>query len=183
MKNTIRKTQHDQRTFVTANRNGLSLAEVVASTLLVSVIMIGALNSLGAVVRGRLATGDAGYAKQLANQLMAEIMETEYQEPVDPPLFGREGAESSSVRTLWDDVDDYHLCSFSPPTSRTGTKLANTTGWQREVTVEFVSVTNPATVVGTDSGLKRVTVIVRRNGTILARAVALRSDKFKRLGP
>ncbi len=159
-------------------RAGLSLVEVVVSTMLVSVVLIGALECVGGVIRGRMMTGDHCKAQQLADQLMAEIVEHAFQEPVDAPVFGRESSESGGVRTEWDDVDDYHQWTATPPEDRMGIALPNSTGWQREVQVEWVDPANPSAVVGIGLGLKRITVTVRRNGIALAQQVALRSDEY-----
>ena len=106
-------------------RAGLSLVEVVVSTMLVGLVLVGALKGVGAVIRGRVGTSDSGFGKHLASQLMAEIMENDYLEPVDPPTFGRETSESGGNRTDWDDVDDYHLWGSRPPTDRLGMALPN----------------------------------------------------------
>ncbi|OYW18935.1 MAG: hypothetical protein B7Z55_09750 [Planctomycetales bacterium 12-60-4] len=97
------------------------------------------------------------------------------------PLFGPELGEpavATGPRTLYDDVDDYHGWSRSPPQSRNGTPMSDLTGWQRSVAVEFVNPSNPGSVALLDQGIKRVTVTVRRNGVTLATSVALRSDKY-----
>ena len=109
---------------------------------------------------------------------MAEILENDYQEPIDAPVFGCESPESGTVRTQWDDVDDYHLWSASPPEDRSETAFPNLAVWQRDVLVEWVDPYNPANTVGTDQGVKRITVTLQRDGEIVAREVALRSDKY-----
>jgi hypothetical protein len=154
------------------------MVEVVVSALLVGVVLIGAMDCVGAVIRGRLGVGNSGKAAQLLRQLMSEILEQDYLEPFDPPAFGLESPESTTVRIDWDDVDDYHLWSASPPQDRSGTPLSNLTGWQREVSVEWVDPSNPATTVVSDQGVKRITVTVRRDGNILAQETALRTDKY-----
>lgn len=153
------------------------MVEVVISTMLVGVVLVGALTCVASVTVGRGSSSDAGKANQLASQLMAEIMACRYKEPIETPVFGREASESSTSRTNWDDVDDYHGWSASPPQDRNGNPLQNSAGWQREVVVEWIDVTNPSVVSGTDQGVKRITVTVRRDGAVLARAVALRGDK------
>ena len=47
------------------------------------------MNSVGAILRGRIQTGDSANATYLASQLMAEIMAQDYQEPNDPPVTAR----------------------------------------------------------------------------------------------
>lgn len=168
------------RTRVSRRRPGMTLVEVVMCTLLVSVVLVGAMNMLGAVVRGRVTTSDTARAQQMAQQLMAEILNTAYGDD-SLPVFGRELLEQldlSGTRNGFDDVDDYHGWSSSPPESRDGTALANSAGWRHAVTVELVNPANPSATAGSDGGVKRVTVSVDRGGSVLARLVALRSDRF-----
>jgi hypothetical protein len=87
----------------TSKRAGLSLVEVAISNIFVGVLLVGAMNSVGAVIRGRLGAGDAGNAEQLLRQPLSEIVELDYREPVDPPLFRTESPESGTDRTDWDD--------------------------------------------------------------------------------
>ena len=75
-------------------------------------------------------------------------------------------------------MDDYHLWSASPPQDRNGLPLPNVANWQRDVAVEWVDSSNPSITVGSDQGVKRITVTVRRNGQIVAQDFVLRSDKM-----
>jgi hypothetical protein len=154
------------------------LIEVVISTLLVGLVVTGALHSVGAVVRGRMHAGDAGKAEHLAAQLMAEILPKAYRDPDGLALFGLELGENPSVRTQWDDVDDYHLLSSSPPKDANGTPLLESSGWERSVVVEWVNPQNPALPSLTGQGVKRITVTVKRDGTVLAKHSALRSIDY-----
>ncbi|MCA9069581.1 MAG: hypothetical protein KDA84_11690 [Planctomycetaceae bacterium] len=166
-----------QRTTRPAPRSGLSLIEVVISTLLVGLVIVGALKAVGAITRGQMLAGDQGMAENLADQLLAEILAMDYIESTETPVFGTEASESSTVRTNWDDVDDFHLWNASPPQHSYGVALPNTDGWQRDVIVEWVNPDDPSQTVVSDQGLKRITVTVLRNGEVLARAAALRSDQ------
>jgi type II secretory pathway pseudopilin PulG len=158
-------------------RRGLSLVEVVFATMLVGVVLVGAMDLLGSVIRGRTSTADAAQAEQLAQQLMVEILNTAYQDDT-LPLFGPELDETLGLRSTYDDVDDYH--NWSPPSllGLDDNPVVNSTGWQREVTVEWVNPANPALTSLTDLGLKRITVTVKHDGQVVTRLVALRSDKY-----
>ncbi|QDU40151.1 hypothetical protein Mal4_45060 [Maioricimonas rarisocia] len=161
------------------NRSGLSLIEVVVSTMLVALVLIGALRCFGAVLRSRTNTADTMRARLLGRQLLTEILNGEYVDPGAVPLFGPEAGEplvTAGPRSGWNDVDDYHLWSGSPPQDRNGVPLPNLAGWQRDVAVEWVDPASPENVSLTDQGVKRITVVVSRSGTTLATAVGLRSD-------
>lgn len=161
-------------------RGGLTLIEVVFSTMLVGVVLVGAMDLLGAVIRGRTSTADAAKAENLAHQLMTEILNTDYKDDT-LPLFGTEVGELVGNRSGYDDVDDYHSLSQLPPLGLDGSPLVNSTGWQWEVTVEWVTPANPAVTSLTDQGLKRITVTVKHDGQVITRLVGLRSDKY--IGP
>ncbi len=162
-------------------RAGLTLLEVVMSTLLVSLVLLSALNCVGAVVRSRTSISDQLKAQMLGEQLLSEILPTAYKDEGGLPLFGPElGEPATNVgpRSGYDDVDDFHLWNHGPPVTRTGATLPNLSGWGRSVTVEWVARANPASTSLTDQGVKRITVTVSRHGTQLAACVCLRTDKY-----
>jgi len=169
------KSQRSQRKL--CRRRGLSIIEVVVSTLLVGVVLVGALRCVGAVITGQVYNGDSVRATLLAHDLMAEILSNAYLDPGASPIFGAEPGEPGQ-RELFDDVDDYHGWSASPPEGRTGVAYPALTDWQRDVTVEWVQRNDPALVSAIDQGVKRVTVTVSRNGEVLSRLVALRSNMY-----
>ena len=158
-------------------RRGLSLVEVVVSTMLVGLVLVSAMKCLGGVIRGRMSTSDSGRGEQLAQQLLTEIFNTDYEDGGGSPVFGREPNEfTGSNRSDFDDVDDFHNWTAAPPEDRNGNAVFNTSGWQRDVTVQLVDPADPATVSGTDQGLKRITVTVRHDGLVVTELVTLRSD-------
>lgn len=160
-----------------SRRAGLSLLEVVMSTLMVGIVLVGAMNLLGAAVKGRTTTADQARAEQLAQRLMTEVLSNGYEEP-DVVLLGIDAGETSLGRWFFDDVDDYDGLNVSPLENRVGQALTNTTGWRQTVEVDFVTVANPAVTTNTDEGLKRITVTIYRGAAVAARLVALRSDRY-----
>ena len=156
---------------------GLTLVEVSISTLLVGLVLVASLRSVGHTIRSRSSTSDAARAQTVAEALLAEVLNEDYEEPLDTPVFGPEAGEVSGDRSLFDDVDDYHGWSSRPPTERLGSPLANLTDWQRDVVVEYVQPGDPTSRTGVDTGVKRVTVTVHLGGLTLAESVGLRSDK------
>ncbi len=160
-------------------RRGLSLAEVVVSTMLVGLVLVGAMKCLGGVIRGRMSTSDSARGEQLAQQLLTEILNTDYEDAGGSPVFGPEPGETTgNNRSDYDDVDDFHNWTAAPPEDRDGNVVVNASGWQRDVTVELVDPADPATVSGTDEGLKRITITVQQNGQVVSTLVALRSNKY-----
>lgn len=166
---------------VRRQRPGLTLLEVVMSTLLVSFVLISALNCVGAVIRSRTSISDRLKAQLLGEQLLSEILLTAYKDEGALPLFGPElGEPATNVgpRSEYDDVDDFHQWNRSPPVTRAGVVIPNLTGWRRTVNVTWVSRSNPANGSLTDQGVKRITVTVSRNEIPLATCVALRSERY-----
>lgn len=178
----IRIRRRSSRTAQSESRTGLSLVEVVVSTLLVGLVLAGAMQCLGGVLRGRTNAADAARAQHLAQQLMAEIVAQPYKDSSWLSYFGRELDElliSDGSRKRFDDVDDYVGWSSSPPEDQRGNDLPNLSGWRREATVAWVYPSDPATVSPTDRGVKRITVTVRRDGKTLATLVALRAEEYE----
>ncbi|MEZ6048366.1 MAG: PKD domain-containing protein [Planctomycetaceae bacterium] len=156
-------TSQSKRERASVTRAGLSLLEVTMSTLLVSILLVSALQTVGASFRAEFYTAQQTQAILFAEDLLSEIIQMEYEEPDDAVSFGREADEGAASRETWDDVDDYHLWSSSPLKYQDGTTIPDTELWKREVTVEFVEADNPETVSNSDEGLKRITVTVSRD--------------------
>lgn len=158
-------------------RAGITLAEVVVCTLLVGLLLIGSLETLGQLVRSRQISSDKARATQLAMQLLVECVDKEYVESGGAPFLGMDAGENTGDRLLFDDVDDFDLWNAAPPQSKDGTALPNLPGWQRDVAVDWVELSDPTVISATDQGVKRITVVVRKDGDVFAEAVALRSDQ------
>ncbi len=149
-----------RKTSPTAARYGFTLIEATMAIVIVSVMLVTALHTFGSLARGRQIVSNRYSASGLASQLMSEILQNRYDEPNETFAFGPETSETGETRANFDDVDDYHGWSASPPQEMDGTVISGLTGWQRSVTVEYVNHDNPDTTVGTDLGLKRITVSV-----------------------
>ncbi len=146
--------------FAKQRRNGISLVEAVISMVIVSVMIVAALRAVGSVARGQRVQTWQRHGPALARQLMSEILPCRYSDPDETPIFGPENSEGSSDRLDFDDVDDYHGWSSAPPESKDGTALSDMSGWSRTVTVEYVDPDDISIVIGTDEGLKRITITV-----------------------
>ncbi len=155
---------------------GFRLVEATVSILLVGGLLVLSLDLVGASATGQKNMGDHGRARLLALGLMSEILAQFYEEPDDTPIFGRESSETGGSRPDYDDVDDYHDWSASPPETRDGTAMTDLTGWERAVTVEYVEPADLTTTSVTDTGVKRITVSVSYNNNELATMVAVRTN-------
>jgi Tfp pilus assembly protein PilV len=159
-------------------RCGLTLVEVVMSTLIVGVMTVAALNALGAATQSGATAGERAIAYGLADDLMAEILQSAYSDPDETPEFGPEDGEDASTRADFDDVDDFNGWNSLPPESRDGTALADRANWRRRVVVTHVVPTNPsqATSGNADQGAKRIRVIVEYKGVVIIEQYAVRTD-------
>lgn len=158
-----------------SGRRGLTLVEMVISIAIVGVMLVAALNTVGAAKLGAQTTGDHAKGTLLAQQLMAEILRQSYEEQVDTVAFGREMSESSMSRANFDDVDDYDGWSASPPQYLDGSVIPDLAGWGRQVSVTWGDPSNlkQAAVVETD--VKLITVTVTHDDRVVGSLNAIRT--------
>ena len=154
---------------------GFSLIEAAISIVIVGGLLVAALTTVAQSSRGLQRTGEKARGTMLAQQLMAEILLQDYEEPVDTPGFGRESSESGGDRTAYDDVDDYNGWSSSPPEYKDGKQFADLNGWERSVAVVRVNPSSVNVAIGSDQGVKRITVAVTYNGLEVASLTAVRT--------
>ena len=149
------------------------------ATFIAGVMLVAALRTVGASVRGRIDMANRERAVLLAQQLMAEILQADYAEPDESDVFGPEATETGGTRAAFDDVDDYHGWTASPPEAKDGTPLADRDDWERSVTVEWVNANLLTQAIAIDAGVKRITVTVRRGGHDYASLVTVRSQAWQ----
>jgi type II secretory pathway pseudopilin PulG len=157
-------------------RRALSLIEVVASTLIVGVMAVAALNSLGAATRSSNSIGNRAVALGLADELMAEILQAAYREPSGASGMGPDTGETSGPRSAFDDVDDYQGWNQSPPQYRDGTAMPDRADWRHRVEVTRVGPSDPSQTAGSEQGAKRIRVTIEYRDQVYAELVAVRTD-------
>jgi MSHA pilin protein MshD len=163
------------QTFCLKHR-GLSLVEVVISTLVVGVMLVAALDALGAVFRSQRLNAARLTGPGLARELMGEILSLPYEDPESPGgSLGRESGESGGDRADFDDVDDYNSWNDDPQT-KDGVEYPDYTDWEQKVAVNWVSPANLDTFLSGDQGLKKITVVVTDPDGKTTTLVALRSN-------
>ncbi len=165
---------------------GFTLVEAAISIVLVSVLLVAALNTMGAAKLGQCNTLARGRAHLLAEDLMAEIMRQSYADPesvgfvdlTDPSIIPSglttDPGESSSSRADFDDVDDYHGWTATPPEQKDGTTIPNLTGWTRGVGIERLDPATHLLAPASELGLKRITVGVAHDGVLVTKLVAFK---------
>ena len=157
---------------------GFTLVEAVISIVLVGVLLVAAINTLGATAVSKRNIEHQALGYTLAADLMAEILSQAYEEPDDTPDFGRESGESGGGRVDWDDVDDYESWSATPPETKDEEPLDGYDQWTRSVEVAFVQTSMLNNEVGVETGVKRITVTASFNGVPAAELVAIRTQAW-----
>lgn len=147
-------------------RRGLTLIEVIISTMLTGVVMLAALNSLGAASRASLSSSQRAQATALASDLMNEVMGQAYLDPDGSPTFGPETGESTATRADFDDIDDYAGWNASPPQDIAGNDSPMGSDWRREVAVVHANPDDTRTALDDtdDQGVKRIKITIKHKG-------------------
>jgi type II secretory pathway pseudopilin PulG len=152
------------------------LVEAVCSLLIVAVLLTAALTAVAASLKARQGASRQVRAKKLAEELLAEALTQRYREPGATGLLGIDVGEILSTgRSGFDDVDDYHGWTESPPRTPAGLPMPGLDGWTRSVEVSWVDPADLTQPRSAETGVKRVTVRVSCNdrplyvlGSILA---------------
>lgn len=143
------------------NRTGLSIVEVVISTLLVGMVVVGSLSMLGASVRSREYSSDMAKGPLLADAMLAEIMSMPYYDPDSGSGSNNTNTgELSATRADFDDVGDYDDWSTSTVQDRFGNALSEYAGWSRSVKVDWGNQLTAGSWSLWDTGAKRILVTV-----------------------
>ena len=157
-----------------------SLVEAVVSITIVSVMLVAALNSVGAARTGQYKIAERSRGLLLAQDLLAEILQHGYTDPEDGvnSFTLRAAKVGNGSRILWLDVDDFDGWSASPPQRADGTEMSDLQEWERTVEVVWVDPWNLSQTAGENRGIKRITVTVTHNGKPVASLFAFRTDKW-----
>lgn len=161
-------------------RRAFSLVEATLSMLIIGGLMVATLSALGAAAMTQRIGAERVRGAMLAQDLLSEILLQPYEDPDRPGEFGpSDDAVTAGDRTLFNSVCAYHGWSASPPQLRSGATISGLEGWRRSVVVERLHPNDLRTVVGSDTGIKRITVLVERDGKPVARLITLRTAAWQ----
>jgi len=168
----------------TQSRRAVTLAETVVSTLLIGFVLISTLQIVGPMARSTTVHADRLVAANLANELAEEISTKFFIDPsaIGVDLLGVDANESAANRSSFDDIDDFHNWSSSPPRLSSGDPLLTLDGWTRSVVVAHATMADPSVDSATNTGLKRITITVSKNGTQLTQITTLHSQTADEMG-
>jgi MSHA pilin protein MshD len=155
------------------SRRGTSLIELTVATLLVGVLLCAVLTATGQALLAQRKSADRVAGQQLAETLLAEVLAKPYADPTGGlSILGLDLLEVLLQEASYDDADDYHGHSETPPNAADGVAIPGYLGWSRSVAVIWVDAATLAPV-GTESGVKRVTVTVTAPGGATSIATGL----------
>lgn len=160
----------------------MTLVEVIVSMLLLTAVLGGALSAVTLSARGQNSTSDALTARMLAADLLEVICDFPYDDPADNTEFDVGGDEVDADKTTFDDLDDFHGWTETPPSRMNGTAIPGASAWTRTVTVEWVDPLSPSTTSGSESGAKLVTITVERAGATYASMSRVRTRALDATG-
>ena len=138
-------------------RRGFTMAEVIASTILVGVVLVAALQSLEYSTQLDLQLRTKFDGPVLADMLLAEIVALPFEDPDGGTSIGPDTGETTGTRSEFDDVDDYHRWSLAPA-SKSGVPLVGYESWTVSVAVQHCDPTTGQPWSSGASGLKRIVV-------------------------
>jgi hypothetical protein len=160
-------------------RRGISMIEVIASTLIVATILLVSLTASSNLMRNQTVANAGVEGQLLACHFLDEVTSLRFEDPGLNRVFGREADESAALRTTLDDVDDYHGLVLSPPTDRQGVLLSGYVGWSVAWTVSPADTTPVGfvDVVNVEAPLRQVCVVCTSpTGTVTnAKAIVSRT--------
>ncbi len=164
--------------FPATRSRGFTMVETAVSTLLVGLLLVGALRTAGSSMLAQNQSMRRAQAAALADSLMTDILGKSYMEPgATASAITRESGESSTSKVSYDDVDDFNQWQEQPPQAADGTALSNLSGWKRKVLVSWVSVSGTTIAsTSTESNIKQVTVQVFFNGALVLTRISLATN-------
>jgi len=156
---------------------GFSLIETIIAIGILSVMYVAALNAVGSSRLAQQTIADNRRGFELAQELLAEVLQQNYWDPTALSGLGPDAGESATThRTSFDDVDDYANLIETTIKTRDGTAIPNLTNWNRFVYVVWVSPNNLDQVSGGETGAKRIVVGVTYKGKTVAWLDAIRAN-------
>lgn len=177
----------NRRSTTGVRRRCFTLLEVVMSSIVVALMLVGAMNAATAARALTTTTNERAAAWRLAEDLASEVATA----PIDPMhanfvldlteftanlLRTVASIDADSPRADFPTIDYYHKWSASPPEDVQGAALPGFDAtWSRSVEIAMIDEVGSDTLVGADIVGRRVTVTVRRRGETLAEITVLRT--------
>lgn len=155
------------------SRRGLTMVEAILSTVIVGSVLVATMRLVGGAARSGKLLSDGAVAADVADGLVAEILTKSYTDPVTPTGFGVEAGETTTSKANYDDVDDYD--GWTQTYAYTGRSNA-ADSVVASVSIKRAALATPSSDAASESGLKRITVTVKRQNRVLATRYAWKAD-------
>ncbi len=151
---------------------GMTLVEAAIASVILATLGIAVMRGVAGLSGMRRASEDAVRGRWLADVLMSEITALPFEEVGEskPPSVAKD-----APRDPLNDVDDYDGYKQAPPRWRDGKAIAGYSAWRWSAEVRVVEPTDLTLETSKDTGVKRVTVEVSRDGRRVTRAVSVRT--------
>jgi len=143
---------------------GITLIEVMVSLVLISTILLVSLTASANLRLNDRERQQVQDAATLAYHFLDEASALPFRDPTADSTgdgFGLENDESPADRTTFDDVDDYHQYTASPPTHRSGATIESYEDWTIRLDVYPAQPTAEGIVTSADTGSPLRLLVVR----------------------
>lgn len=151
---------------------GVTLVEVLVSTVLVSTVLLVSITASANLLRNQAQQFSAAESVEVLGRLLDEVSSAEFRDPDGGSTYGPEADETS--RASFDDMDDYHEYQMSPPVYRDGSVIEGFEAWSAEISVARAEPDGDGVkpVSGDDAPLREITVtLTDANGKRWERSV------------
>jgi hypothetical protein len=146
----------------------MTITEAMIGMLVLAVAVGGALQATSVARRESILADERAIARSILGGVALPLEALPYADPTAAPgAIGPEAGESLTGPAHWDDLDDAHGWSGTPP-------FASGAGWSASIAVVWVNPTDPTDVRTLESGLKRITITVRRGERVILQEVRFR---------
>lgn len=154
----------------TSRTRAMTLVEVVIAMAVLGLVLVSLLQGASISLQMQRSTSEQTTGEILARELLDSVCALPYEEPGGAAALGLDAGEIVADRTSFDDIDDFHGWSETPPQRPDGTAMPGVAAWSRDVTVEAVKPADPTvtTLPGADEGAKLVVVRALRGGKLIA---------------
>ena len=134
------------------------------TAVIMSVLLVSALKLSGNLGWSQGAATGEDSAGTLILNLLGEIEKQDYRDPAAADeTLGRETGELATARANYDDIDDYHNWSATPPEDQAGTPYDQYSHLKRSVSVRYVLANDFSQTAAGDEGFKEVTITISRS--------------------
>ncbi|MBX3390031.1 MAG: hypothetical protein KF691_11340 [Phycisphaeraceae bacterium] len=156
-------------------RPAVTLIECAGAAAILGLMITAGLRAAAGAGAAQAVSARALTGSLLAEGLLNEATSLAYAEPSGASTIGIDAGEVATNKATFDDVDDFHNWTESPPQSPGGSPIPNMTKWSRSVKVYRALLSAPESNSASETGLKRIEVSVTFSGKLVCKLTALRA--------